>query len=121
MYENQGTEKFKLNKFILDLPLQTFGTLFDIITEDIDNDGDKDIFYTSLGDGGMIGWCENFLFNPYRVNGKVYFDKNQNGTMDSLETTLFSFAKVYTDNRFSYTNENGSYFLALAKGKLTIY
>ena len=121
LYENKGNENFTLNKFILYLPLKSFGSLYDMVIEDIDNDGDKDIFYASLADGGMIGWCENFLFNPYRVNGKVYFDKNKNGTMDSLETTLFSFAKVFTDNRFSYTNEDGSYFLALAKGKHTIY
>ncbi|MDB5226441.1 MAG: hypothetical protein JWN78_634 [Bacteroidota bacterium] len=61
---------------------------------------------------GGAGIC---TYNPI-IKGTVYFDQNNNGTFDSLETVLpAQMVRALPDNWISASNPNGTYLINLTK------
>lgn len=78
---------------------------------DLDNDSDIDLL-TSCSGSGKVFWFENGAVNPHQARGKIYFDNNENGTLDPTEIGL-PFAHVTSDpeNTFAYSYGDGRYFM----------
>lgn len=85
--------------------------------EDLDHDGDLDLFL--VNDLEMrISWYENFFNSLFKLKGKVFYDENQNGTLDQDERPLGLIkSQVNPSSEVSYTNNQGVYFHAVNKGE----
>jgi len=76
--------------------------LISLFNADLDNDGDVDLYgNTVVLEYGLFSF-ENFLFYPGQARGRVFFDDNQNGLLDSLESGL-NFINVYSQPEAEYT------------------
>jgi hypothetical protein len=78
---------------------------------DLEGDGDDEIFTASTGDY-QLTWFKNFIITPQQVQGKLYFDENENGTLDLGEVGLGGI-QIESDplGDFAYTYEDGNYVL----------
>ncbi|HNI45966.1 MAG TPA: VCBS repeat-containing protein, partial [Chitinophagales bacterium] len=98
-YENNGSGNFGEEQFIA----MTTSPL-SIYAADLDNDGDVDILYS---EAGQIVWQENLLNNP-RISGTVFYDTNQNGTMDNSEFGVdYQNVALSPTATYAYANNNG--------------
>lgn len=104
-YKNNGVGSFGVEKVIsynVNFPLC-------VITSDLDNDGDNDVISSSFLDN-KIAWYENFYSNP-KLKGTVFYDNNQNGTLDSTEVGLsFIQTNLQPTSGYNFTDSLGNYF-----------
>ncbi len=83
---------------------------------DIDGDGDYDVLSASVDDD-KIAWYENYYNSFYKINGKIFFDKNQNGEKDSLEIGLdFIQTELNPNALASFSNQEGKFWFATNTG-----
>lgn len=114
-YENDGTGHF-VQKHTIEV---AFSGGY-VVLADIDQDGDLDAVI--LGGNQKLAWYENKIDLP-AISGQVFLDKNDNGQMDSVETTLQnhpvtispSALSTYTttDGEYQFFVENGTYILQI--------
>lgn len=111
-YENNdGYGNFSAQEEI-DLSLNHFTALSPY---DVDLDGDLDIFVLSSKD---VIWYKNLFGAPYMVKGSIFFDSNQNGVKDSIETGFNHIQTILDPNSLaSFTNFNGEFWFAVDTGQ----
>ncbi|MBX2958769.1 MAG: T9SS type A sorting domain-containing protein [Flavobacteriales bacterium] len=115
-YENLGGGNFGVQK-IISTNADDAECLF---AEDIDGDGDIDILSGSLSDD-KIAWYENFFKSTYQLKGKVFYDSNQNASLDSNEFGLsFIQTQLLPNSLTSFTYNTGYYFFATDTGIYTV-
>ncbi|MFN6379877.1 MAG: FG-GAP-like repeat-containing protein [Flavobacteriales bacterium] len=84
---------------------------------DWDRDGDEDVlfFYDSTTNAVSdidkgIYWLQNLSTTQYAVTGVIYYDENQNGVKDEVETTTFGFNQTSSSSGdYGYTQNTGNY------------
>ncbi|HRI29230.1 MAG TPA: FG-GAP-like repeat-containing protein, partial [Chitinophagales bacterium] len=100
--ENEGMGNFSPYRYIT----TAVKGILSVCTDDLDGDGDLDVLSASLLDD-KIAWYENLLYNP-RISGKVFYDANQNGILESTEFGIpFQNISVEPESLYTYANNNG--------------
>jgi len=85
---------------------------------DVDSDGDQDLITASGSD--RIYLYSNVVFEPYRVQGSIYFDENQNGFYETNEVGISTImVEANNSNYYSY-NVNGDYFVDFPIGTTAV-
>ena len=80
-----------------------------IYSADLDMDGDYDVL-GSVAD--EIFWFENQVYYSTQIEGRIFFDINQNGVNDSMDIGLGAIIINSTpQSDFSYTHNNGKYYI----------
>lgn len=87
---------------------------------DLDNDGDNDIIRAFDGPSQIV-WNENLFGSAYRFKGNVYYDENQNGSLDIGEKgmTLVK-TQVQPSPQAGYSNASGEYSFSVVPGIHTV-
>ncbi len=106
-FENDGSGFFE--KRISGSPLYLNNNYSKVLTADVDNDGDQDVF-TISSPGDKIALNKNEILAPFQARGNFYIDANQNGQRDSLEVG-FALPRMQSspNHVYSYTYDNGRY------------
>lgn len=116
-HENLGGGAFGPEQIITTL-VERIGIIH---TDDVDNDGDPDIFTASYNDD-KIAWHQNYLFSPFQIRGKLFFDANQNGQQEPSEVGLPLLQVNSAPNaNYAYTYSNGQYLLNVHEDSLGWY
>ena len=103
-YENDGSGNFGVQQIITTVA----DAAASVYAADLDNDGDIDVLSAS-GSDDKIAWHENLLNNPH-LGGTIFYDANQNGTMENGEFGLSNQNISITPNTtYSYANPNGEF------------
>ncbi|HNI45785.1 MAG TPA: VCBS repeat-containing protein, partial [Chitinophagales bacterium] len=115
-YENDGSGNFGVQQVIT----TNADGANSVYAADLDNDGDIDVLSASILDD-KIAWYENLLNNPH-LSGTIFYDTNQNGTMDNGEFGLSNQNITLTPNpAYSYANNNGEFgFYSETAGTYTL-
>jgi uncharacterized repeat protein (TIGR01451 family) len=91
-----------------------------VFASDLDSDGDMEMLLASLGQSKIL-WHENYFNSPFQLKGKLFYDENQNGELDSVEVGLpFIELQLQPTELISYTANNGNYFFATDTGTYTV-
>lgn len=111
-YENLGGGNFGLQNII---SLTSNGPTC-IRTADLDGDGDQDVLASSISDD-KIAWYENYFGSAYQIKGKMYYDANQDGQLDTNEIGLqFMRSQLMQNSLTAFTSQYGNYFFAVDTG-----
>ncbi len=105
-YENNGNGQFG-NEQIISLSLDGATAVH---AADLNNDGDTEVIAASLNDHKIV-WYENRFISNYQLKGRVFYDENQNGTLDTNELG-FSFipVNIQPNSLVNYSSADGTYF-----------
>ena len=76
---------------------------------DLDNDGDIDLIVSETS-SQTISVFSNYVLNSTKINGRLYYDINQNGINDSIDIGLPSIGV--------FSNPNSDFFLYSSKWKI---
>lgn len=92
----------------------------ELTIHDVDDDGDPDILLSSKRQSAAL-WFENFFNSPFRVEGRVYRDIDENGSWQAGEPA-FPMALVVCDPLIvqAITGDSGTYVMPLNEGAYTI-
>jgi uncharacterized repeat protein (TIGR01451 family) len=121
--ENLGGGSFSNEQMIGE---DMYGCYF-VVLDDMDADGDQDAVVgvwgnniTNKEDGVRV--FANQDVNTFQARGKIYYDGNLNGTLDSLEQGL-GFNPIITNPNltFAYTYSDGDYFVNFSPNIDTTY
>ena len=87
---------------------------------DLDNDGDLDVIsYADNED--KITWTENYFNGGKRLEGKIFYDANQNGQFEASEIGLSGIKSTVQPNTlFSYGTTAGDYFHVVDSGTYNV-
>lgn len=85
---------------------------------DIDLDGDSDILSSQLD----VFWMENMVVDPFQARGKLFYDQNQNGILDSTEVGISQFEINSIPNpNYAFSYPNGDYFINFNENVFSTY
>ena len=98
---------------------------FSVLLPDLDKDGDLDLialkngYYANLPDDALtLSWN---LANNESMSGRVFFDENENGTLDAGESFAGRFPVKVTPSALAvFTDENGVFNIYAGAGTYTI-
>jgi len=115
-YENYGDGTFGPQQIIT----ISADEALSIYAEDLDGDGDMDVLSASFGDD-KIAWYENLFNNYYRLEGRIFYDANQNGKIDPTEYGFnYTTTNLQPDSLTGFTYSTGKYFHAVDSGTYTV-
>ncbi len=84
-----------------------------IHANDFDNDGDLDIVSALLNAKNIV-WYKNGFISSYQLKGKIFYDENQNGIIDSNDIGLpFIQTQLQPNGIASFTSYMGNYFYSI--------
>ena len=112
-YQNDGAGNYSSEIILLE-SFFNIANPWDVVYEDLDQDGDRDLILAENYSTGEVFVMKNLLFGETVSRGKVFLDENQNGTLDEDEPGL-SGIQVYSEpeGQYSFTYPNGNYVLGL--------
>ncbi len=91
-----------------------------VFAADVDGDGSLDLLTSSYFDE-KIAWYKNFHNSPYLLKGKMFYDGNQNASLDSTELGLaFIQAFLQPSNNYNYTSVPGDFLFATDTGTYVV-
>ncbi|MFK7904075.1 MAG: FG-GAP-like repeat-containing protein, partial [Chitinophagales bacterium] len=112
-YENDGTQNFE--ERVVE-GIENLSTNL-LVTSDIESDGDIDIITAESFFGKIAIFQNNTIDHFAKIEGVVFWDKNQNQEQDEDEIGLPNHSVLLsTGNLQAYSSENGQYLLRLGAG-----
>lgn len=91
-----------------------------VVTGDFDMDGSTDIAFGTY-EPNEVAWIKNYMNCSYKIKGEIFYDANQNGIRDTLESGfLNSNIQISPGSLASYTNQFGEYWQAVSVGNYTV-
>lgn len=120
-YSNNGAGHFSPPHFVSDDKVDA------LATGDLDMDGDPDIEYgddltTPPDSADHVGWYENFVGSPYRIEGTVFVDEDGSGS-PSADDAMVHWLGLWTDPFVTspYTDQLGNYTAHVVGGSYEVH
>ncbi|MEM7163509.1 MAG: T9SS type A sorting domain-containing protein [Bacteroidota bacterium] len=111
IYENNGNGEFEEPFLLMEVPME-FNEKRYLSIADFDGDGDEDIVI-----GGDVILIQNLAIHNFVLSGNVFFDQNENGLQDSLETGLSSMPiNIAPDAYLNLSSSEGDYAFLVGIG-----